>query len=840
MRKKSIVFLIIFFTFLLVQVAEVKADGTDYKISYDITKFNISNNSQGEDVINIEGWSALSHMDNYGGTKGNMSTYIIAYVSNGNNSWNSGGVKYKRYLASYNSASDYDLYPLRCEWSDSHDACTGEAWKNVNSTLKNNQRVLATRTCSEDGYVGGTYYLGSHCAYRNLGFKISIKINDIIKNLKIQDSTKVKFAIQTVVWYGTKLSNVSKIHEKNHKQDSADIGIVLDGNKSSSGCSIYGHSCEEGGKYTSRVKYSDIDAKFDRKITISGLSDTVKFTAENAYEFADNDPNYRRFVRDESNNIIRFSPNTNYKILQIGPRQDYLMRAGTVKNVRRFQLKDVDGSVAWGYSFWTKSTGNFSLNLEPIPVYVPPCLDNCVGSNCKYDKKGCPIAPQNLESVSCVSVKKSGCQSVSYGQEDGTCSKSISNSNYYYKISVADFEKKITGYTFASTNTKVIRSGNYYYVPIKLMANVTYTQVSSLNLSEDFINKQSVLAGRSFSFGYQYSISSSWNYRGNYDINTSVNNTFGSVSLKLKKTGTNTIKNFKIFANLGNNDEVYVKKGNTFKKYGSYNLNLYKQIISEKVKETAKNIKETENIVLFDDTNDKSLKLNTSDAGTFKCGKYSLSSSQWEANTERTVKCNYKLKKAFFQNNGDGKVIYSNANSVLHYQVDSNNTDGQKSLYYIPVNLKTGDVFKFNIRNEDLSLVANFNIIHEGMCKVVTNNVIHSDKLSYRAIDEKNPFPKVTNVKKYPENWQQYIDNSSNGLNRVIEHSFDAVSYQTIFTKNKLSKIKSDYGDYSSYDDIKLDGSGSSSVIRSDLFTTINRTHCKAGKWNSSCDKVQS
>lgn len=857
MKKIFSVFGIILFCFLSINCVCVDAEeinnryekaksATDYKISYDITKFNISNNSNNEDVISIEGWSALSHMDNYGGSRGNMKTYIIAYISNGDKYWNDSGVKYKKYLTSFTGDGAYDLYPLRCEWSSNNDACSSEAWNNVNNSLKNNKKILYGNKCSEDGTVNGVYYLGSHCAYYNLGFKVSIKVNDIIKDLDIKETADVKFAIQTQVWYGKTLAKIDLTDRnlsgkpKAYRQDSANIGLVLDENQNNGDCSIYGNSCVEGKEYRQSVKYSDVDEKFDRKIIVSGLSDIVKFTAENAYEFADNGTTYRNYIKDGFGNVIKFSPNANYQILQIGPRQDYSMRAGLVKNVRRFRLKDISsGAIAWGYSFWTKSTGNFSLKLDPIPQYVPPCLDNCVGSNCQYDDKGCPIAPRDLEKVSCEAIEKSGCQSVSFGEEDGTCGKSVSNSDYYYRISATELAKKITGYTFAASNTKVIRNGDYYYVPIKLIANVTYSQTAALKLSNQFSDGQIVTSGRSFNFDYQYTVSSSWNYRGVYDINTSANNTFGFVEFKLKKVGSNKVKDFKIFAFLGIGDEVYIKNGSSFEKYGDYNLELYKQIISQKAKNSAKNLENSQNTVVFDDSNDKSKKLNVSTAGNFSCDDYSLPVDQWEAGSVRKVDCKYKLKKAFFSNSGDGNVRYDDASSVSYYQLDSNNTDGSKSLYYIPVDLKTGDAFKFNIQSNSLSLVSGFTFSHLATCKVIANNEFRSDKLVYRSIDTSNPFPKVVNNDGYPQNWKQYIE--SNGLSRITDHSFEVINYQTEFmkSKQKFSTFKNDYGDYSSYDDIKKDGSGSSKIIKNDLFTIINRSHCRVGEWDSSCDKLQ-
>ena len=60
-------FIVLFSIFL--PIRSVLADNTDYKISYDITNFSVKSDG---DTIHFEGWSFLSHMDNYGGI--NMNT----------------------------------------------------------------------------------------------------------------------------------------------------------------------------------------------------------------------------------------------------------------------------------------------------------------------------------------------------------------------------------------------------------------------------------------------------------------------------------------------------------------------------------------------------------------------------------------------------------------------------------------------------------------------------------------------------------------------------------------------------------------------------------------------
>ena len=419
----------------------------------------------------------------------------------------------------------------------------------------------------------------------------------------------------------------------------------------------------------------------------------------------------------------------------------------------------------------------------------------------------------------------------------------FSNSKYYLRISDSEFTKKFAGYTFSSSEEQIQHVGGYYYFPINVLANVSYSQTANLTIN-GFSNNQTVVSGLNFAYSYQYTVNSKWNYIGEYKDNgeTTENHTFGVYSTKIKKTGEVKTKPAKIIVFPNKGDLLYVKNGSSFKDFKPYSVQVLKDIIAESVKLNGKSIDATNNTVTFDDSNDASKKRNTSDAGTFSCSS-PISTDNWEAGDLRSSTCTYKIKKAFFSNQMNGNIIYRDSDSIAGYYVDPNNKDGVNSWYYIPANLKTGDTFNFYVNNTNLSLIKEVKFTYNATCSVKGKNEIHdSSKIKYRSIDTSNPFPKVTKISDYPKNWQQYV-NDNKGLNRIISNSFSGVSYQTNFFKNKtyIDSLKSTYGDYYSYNDMDTSGNGTSAIIhKENLFSKINGNHNKAGEYKEENDKVQS
>lgn len=838
MKRFICLLLLFFFVYPMSTVNAAKYETTpnkdDYQITYDITQFKIDGNN-----ITIKGYSALSHIDNYGGQGGNMKTSIIAYIQGG---------KSVKYDADYDNKTDFDLYYLRCEYNSEHtgnenDACNGSAKDSINNLIAQNKKVVEANTCSTVPDKNTSFW-GAHCAYHNLGFKITLSINKIIEDLGITKESDVKFKIQTKVWYGKMLNQISKNDNEKHKTGSAELGVVLDDGV----CTIGENPCKNDIPVTLPGFANNV--KITRTIKISGLSKEFKITARNAYLFSDNE--YRHSYLNPN---CCFEPNHSYDVLDFGSTKDYLGNGSMaeVQNVRRFKLK-YGNTVAWAYSFWGIPTGTISLKLEPLPPTTCEKNEYCVGSNCKYDETKCPIHPSKLKKVTCTKKQeKKTCDSVKYGKTQ--CDTTVTNSNYYYRISAKEFNEKF-GASLSSSEKEVKRVGDFYYFPVKFSANVSYFQNAKLVVggssdSDRFTNGKVVTSGLNFSYSYKYTVSSSWNYKdgfSSYKLNTSNNNTF--VFSKMYITSEKKRKEVQILVFLGEGDQLYTRdKKGVFHLSYKYNLNLLKKIISNSAKRNALDSvdKDKKNKVTFDNSNDASSKTRNSSAGSFSCSSPSLSKSEWGAGKVRSSTCTYWIKKAFFSNRMNGNIIYRNSNSVSGYYVDPNNKDGSKSWYYIPTNLKTGDSFTFKVSNPNLSLINKIAFTYNATCSVKGKNVIHdNNKVKYRSIDTSNPFPKVEdklNYSAYPKNWQQYVKDK--GLNRIVSNSFNGISYQTNFFKNKtyIDSLKTKYGDYYSYNDMDINGNGTSAIIHKNeknLFSKINGNHNKAGEYKEEKDKVQS
>ena len=844
-------------------MCDVSADTTDYKISYDIIEFHVTG-----DEVQIKGWSALSHMDNYGGLGGNMVTKIIAYVGGEEvKSWSKSS-KYKKYDTEPwgGDGVSYDLYHVRCEYSGTDDACGYQRYKLINNAIENNQEKLKTNSCTKEGKVVGQHLYGSHCAYHNLGFKTSIKLNKIIKDLNITKSMEIKFAIQTQVWYGKYKNQIltKKYNDARYPymQDSADIGIVIDKSKhASSSCTVFGNPCTEGKLEKKVVTLPGTNQTFVRKITVRGMSEKVKFTANNAEKFSNNRTDIRSY------NPGHFVPNKDYEVLEIGKRANYsahgcatvngVLKCNQVNNLRKYKLKE-GNSYSWAFGFWTKASGGISLKLDPISPPDEPsiCETNefCVGSNCKYNNKNCPTKTKNLSTAKCKSKSIEGCTAETYKlNTDEECSKKVVSSVYYFKVSDVEFKNKYKfgSYVLSASVGNIDHRDGYYYFPVKILANVSYGQTAMLKINDGkgFSNNQTIVSGANFAYSYQYTVNSRWNYKKyNLNINrvdgvTEGDNTIEKISLRIKKKGERTTKSATIYISLSENDELFAKEGNVYVSKGKYNMTFLRNALTKGAQSNgSSSIDMSANQVVFGDTNDASKKQNTSDAGTFSCSS-PISTDNWGAGVSRSSTCTYKIKKAFFSNQMNGNIKYSDE-SVSGYYVDPNNKDGSKSWYYIPANLKTGDTFEFYVNNTNLSLIRGVKFTYNAICSVKGKNEIHdSNKIKYRSIDTSNSFPKATKISDYPKNWQQYVKDK--GLNRIISNSFSGISYQTKSFKNKtyIDSLKSMYGDYYSYNDMDTNGNGTSAIIHKNeknLFSKINGYHNKAGEYKEEKDKVQS
>lgn len=835
MKRYCYLFLIL----LLFPFSSVFAADGDYEIAYDITKFSIDSNG---DTINFSGWSFLDHMDNHGDI--NMDTWILAYTGNWQNSWQNPDNDFNACSSSpscYSVKANigeadggiYDIYYIRC----TKKGCSEENHDNQQRKLEENQMKFRDNSCAETG--------NSRCIYYNVGFNAKLSINNIIA--KIGNNKQVKFRIVTKVRYGGKKSYVQK-QSAQYKVDSSDIGVVAN-----SCTSVFGQKCDSNNKtYITSVENSvpSSDGSGNKKtktrsVKIGGFSKKAKFTASQAIGYQDNEKKLQLRTGGK-----HFKYKGTYDLLEVGSVKDNYIIPKSVtggtkkfKNIRGRLVKiNRNGDKGYAWTAWLKLSGNLTLDLSEKddpwnptpPTTTERCPDQtvyCIGSSCKYYPDTCKFdipSHANRKSYSCSnSVSKTECGDASYND---SCIESI-NDTYYYRLSSSEVKTYFPNVSIKyNSNYKVKKVGDYYYFPIEFFGNVKYSQ--SANLKLDFVNNKSVDSGRSFAYSYAYQVSSNWNYYGNYQANTTEDNTYVSY-IMVDVTGRNNIvTTIKVNVALKEGDKLYSNYNNP-NSVVTYNLDFYRNFVTNKAKAVSKDLNPSSNVVRFPDSNNSNSNVLTTDAGAFSCGEYSVSSSNWNAQVNRSVSCTYRLNTAYFKNDGSGEVIYHASDG---YSKDIN----QGSLYYIPSTLNSSFKFSFQVSANSLSLVNKLNYSYTPTCQVVASNKIRNrNKVRYRSIDTSDPFPKSV-----PSNWNEYIKSSTSALSRITHHSFDAISYQTVVlnnqTKVSVSELKNTYGDYSSYNDIASDNSGVSAVIRNtNLFTKINGNHCKALEYSSSCDKVQ-
>ncbi len=839
--KKKFWFICLIFIFFIAPSDIYAKDGNDYLISYDITNFSIDSDG---DTIRFSGWSFLNHMDNYGGI--NMNTWIVAYNSKWNSAWNNNPTaansscsKNKHcypITAKIGKVNGHviDLYYVRC--TDS--GCNNSTQKIVVDNLKNNEKMFEGDSCTTSTTDAGVKYPSSHCAYYNVGFNASMSIDRIVA--KLGSDSPIKFRIITKVLYKETSKNLSK--KGKSEVDSADIGVVK-----SSCSSIFGNKCKNEDKtYRKTIPKSDDSGTytFTRAVKIGGINTKIKFTAGNARRFTSN---------DTSGSSGTFSEGLTYDLQEVKGLKWYKNYKGNNKGEfwgRMYQLYRKGEGSYWAWSAWTKPTGALTLDLsdefKPTELIKKECdpeteiccedlSDYCIGGGCEFDPETCEFSstpPAGSANYTCSKTSRvNACDSANYST---SCNHRLST-KYYYRLSSSEVSEVFRNVTLkAGSYYSVKQTGNYYYFPITFYGNVSFNQNAKLALN--FTNKQITNSGRSFVYSFDYNVSSYWNYLNYHQSggadSTSPNNTYDAYLSNIMVQNGGSIYSATVRVSLRNGERLY-KNANP-NSWVTYNLDFYRNFVADKVKDDhAWSIDEDVNVVNFADSNDVKSHDITSDAGKFKCDDYSVEESDWNAGVTRSVKCSYKLNKAYFKNDGSGHVVYHETDG---YNADVN--DG--SLYYIPANLKTDSTFDFQASATSLSLIDLISYSYTPTCNVKANNNFSGGRLKYRPIDTSNPFPKGI----IPKNWQEYLDSNAYGLKRVTEHSFDAISYQTTkldnSVKQNLGQLKNQYGGYDSYGDMYSDGTALSKVVHnSNLFSITNGNHCKVHQFDPTCDPVQ-
>lgn len=821
-------FIVLFSIFL--PIRSVFADNTDYKISYDITNFSVGSDG---DTIHFEGWSFLSHMDNYGGI--NMDTYIAAYTGRWQSKWHNQRVcnDSRRCYSLKTDSSDGDLYFIRC----TDTACSDSFRAGIVDDLENSKKTFAFSECMGGKYTTKSPRItrsGSHCAYHRVGFKKDMKISKILKYLNNTEND-IHFRIITIAKGGKTRNDINK---GSVKVDDTDIGVIAN-----SCSSIFNQTCtknKENYKTTyyqnSTVGNIQIREKKERTITVNGLDDTVIFTAVNAS--GSWDPSYTN-GRDQN-----FNPGKKYKIDAVTPfKVDWDNWKGDETGTVSGRLLKITGdpksnSDDYGYAWsaWVKTSGALKLKIKDktdTTCTGCSCANNaivaCVGSNCTINSStGCPNSTRVLSlKTQNGTADHSTCSSVN---NLTVSSSEQAEQVYWLNIPRSKIDEKLVNQgvkyvTYAeyesgeNITNKLVLDGNTYWFPIKLQALVQFTQTFNLNLN--FVSSK-VDSGGSFPFSFNYGTSvSSSAYPYDVSKGTSQYNTYqNTYEFKvIDSSGVTSDKNIAI--GLTSGDEIF--RSPSVQSKITYTADLFNSIASNV---SQKDLRDSGRYakVTFPDTNKPSV--SKEDAGDFTCA----SSSE----------CSYILRQAYVSKDGSGKVQYSQTEVPGFDKLQS-----QGSRYIVSPTWKTGVPFEFKIEAKFGLPNTKFN--YNATCSLDTiTNKIHSTKyVKYRSIDTSNPFPDSSKI---PENWKEYQKVDSN-FSRIVNTSFNdkAINYQTGFfgssIKNTLKELENSnkIGSYSSYKDVTSSGSDKL-ITDTDIFSvksvTSGQNYCFTGQFNENCNKL--
>ena len=870
-----------------------KPMNTSYAINYDITYFDISDSG----ALSFSGWSYVDHIDNWGGK--NLRTWIVAYKGTWNNDWNEEigtsrvtgagtvSVSKGKYYAVLAKATDKDLYNSRSRDSSSkaqRDRIQAGGYEMIFGHKGGRKGVYTAGWCLQNGVTGS-----ARCLYYNVGFEVnSLSTDDIVSALSVSEGTNIKFRILSSTSYnyvsdkgcanGTQSACINAFKTK---QKTGYIYRSIDLGVHSSACSKRTNCDAENGKLvkvetkTNQEMVQDANGNYSTRSSVSTISRTFKVSGlgkKYRYTGVGRYPSKAKFnnsMSDMMKSDYTLSKNSNdgghwgtgksFTITNVSTG-DLELRNYNLSNrtyfSRVFEVKVGNGKyvvpAAWGQVAGSLS---FTYNKDSQTKTNSSCLydengneiKTCLGSGCQENTQKCPALVNKL---SCSGGNENNQCASTTGSISGNCGKTITNT-YYYRVLKSQIGSGMFFPGMRSSDIGVngtfttIDDGTYYYFPVYFYSNVdlkssySFQFIHPNNEAGKLFQNNSIGAtsGRFFHMAFQYTTSASWNYHGNYVNDTSENNTYAVINAR--KTNGEEIKMMAIF---NSNDQIFekvvVNGQQQFNLVGNYGVDLFKKLAKDKVINEYQTSDDT--IVAFPDSNDARVVENISEnnVGTLTC---TPTDSNWEANQSMTRSCTYRIRGAYIRKN-DGYVTYDSYEDDENYLKSENFAS---SVYYVPLEY-SGDNFKFKI-SINLTSLRGVNHRLNATCNVkqVTDVLRDSKKVTYRVIDEKNPFPTKSSIDQYPSNWRDYA--KENGLIRITAHSFDKVNYKTGLISNKdkslFVNLKETYKDYGSMYDMTNDGNSKALrdiTIRDSYFKiyTSNENHCEMGKFSPTCDKL--
>lgn len=385
--KKKFQYLFAFLCFFLISPKLVL--GYQHNIVYFVESFNVSSTS---DIINLRGYSYISHQDNRGGSNGNLTTSLIAYVGEWKDQYlECAAGNDKCYKISNKDYSGVDHYPLRCTQS----YCTA-TWR---SSL--NSKSLSSFDEDGNSCVGDP----SHCIYHDIGFNFDINLQ-----------TLYNYFVQANVTGDLKF----RIYSKTRKHSaSSDLGVY------SVVCRRDGQACSSS---TSTANFT---------FNMFDFATTARMDAIDAYMQTETGYSIQPLIKwhprgGEENgtydySVLGFTYGTSRQVR-------YADQSLSTGNQPMLHLSG-HGLDGWAFVSWVKIPGNLGLKISNlVPKYIKKTCNDIFGSS-----------KITSNTVDCGNTKKynqcrkdSNISGTIYLKTDSTCSgyKSNIGGEYYIPITV--------------------------------------------------------------------------------------------------------------------------------------------------------------------------------------------------------------------------------------------------------------------------------------------------------------------------------------------------------------------------------------------------------------------
>lgn len=779
---------------------------------YMVENLNFSNN----DILTIDGYSFVSHRDNYGGK--NLNTYIVAYTgSRGTTadwwdifpSGSSSNTNINAMISTCNSNSN--CYIVKADtvsrdfwWS----RCTGSGCKyeSVALTRASQGQFVNDTSCTSSVDSNGNNYGGSHCVYYNVGFSAKLNLKSILE--KFSDGNyrydrTINFAIVASISGGGK-----SVYSTNMGVYPAFCHVNGTGSCSN------GAQIDSGGNYTVNVGNMSREAHYD-------AIDSGGYNNSSATSYA------AIFAHANNYNILNLDKKKTFSLTKggvTGSFVDEIFLLNSVFNGSLLVPSNNGSSGYWAFANRIHITGSFTISGLAQKVISRECDYLDVGTSQKENIVSCGNEGMYKQ---CSKVKNINASKQIYYPTNSNC-------------------------TGMSGKQKI--NGNWY-VPIDVSTSVLFYQEATFKFG-DIPQKASIYAGKGFTLDTTtYTNSVTWVIADIHPDDFSPYYNYSGVESILSGGSCNNQT-----INFNEDALVYYYASD-----GSLLSATLKEAAFYVISGAAEKKIDTSSV---DDIKFKSCDSNSSTncdvnnpnyevSGSWsKIGDTTIENSSMKELIGRKITNNYQynLANSYVVLNGDqnGKALYI---ENVESEIDSYKNTGEK--YYIDFKWKSRLRFPFDLEkniNPSFLKSISMNWKLNGMCSITVKDGYYTEGeggkietlLKYRSINVDNPFPKGN----IPSNWQKWWEKTSNQTR--IKNSYgdypDHPLYEITLSKYEIPDAKSisdiaNYGEangndsYASTKTISLDGSSKFVKLFFSVFVReSDRLYCPLGTFKQECD----